>query len=67
LGAVAALLLGGVTAVSAGTYFTPEGLTLLNGVLYQLAPVVEQVGLYMGEAHEPINRTVTGLMVGRGY
>lgn len=67
LGAVAALLLGTVSAVSAGTYFVPEGLTLLYGFLYQLAPVVEETGLMLGEAYEPINRTVTGLMVGGGY
>ena len=66
LGTVAALLLGGVSAVSAGTYFTPEGLTLINGLLYQLAPVVEEVGLSLGEAYEPIVR-VTGLFVGGGY
>ena len=65
LGAVTALLLGSVTAVSAGTYFMPEGLTLLNGVLYQLEPVVEQAGVYLGRAYTDV--VETGLFVGRGY
>jgi hypothetical protein len=66
LGAVAALLLGTVSAASAGVYFVPEGLTLINGFLYQLAPVIEETGLILGEAYEPIVRE-TGLFVGGGY
>jgi hypothetical protein len=65
LGAVAALLLGTVSAVSAGTYFVPEGLTLINGFLYQLAPILEETGLYLGGAYTDVIET--GLFVGNGY
>jgi len=65
LGAVSALLLGAVSAVSAGTYFVPEGLTLLNGMLYQLEPVMEQVGVYLGRTYTDVIET--GLFVGGGY
>ena len=65
LGILGALLLG-VASASAGEYFIPEGLTLLNGFLFQLAVVMEETGLILGEAYEPIVRE-TGLFVGGGY
>ena len=64
LGILGALLFGVVSA-SAGQYFIPEGLTLINGFLYQLAPVLEETGLYLGGAYTDVIET--GLFVGSGY